>query len=426
MKKFVFATLLCAASVAFVAANGQQAATTQTKPSSIRWLGVQHAWTDTILKYTAEFEQQTGIKIQFESYTEEQLSNKLAVESTAGSKTLDVYNFRPLQQSLMFAKNGWTEPLNSYYSGDKEYDIADFSPAAMASCTVDGKIIAIPLIVEAEVLYYNKVMFKEKGVAVPKTMAELYAAAEKLTDKSKGVYGFVARGARSAAVTQFSGYLFSNGGDFMSNGKAQLTSPAAIKSFKFYGDILRNFGPPGVLNMSWPQAADLFAQGKAAMYTDASSLFNAVASPDKSLVAGNVGVAMFPAGDAGSKPYNVCPWALSIGVNSEKKDAAWALISWLTSKDMMSRTQAAGNSMARASVWDKPEDNKSFPADFIATVKASGAVGSPYDRPLLNHVQEARDVIGTVIVAGIMGDDVKAAAEEAQPKFQDIIDNDSK
>jgi len=162
------------------------------------------------------------------------------------------------------------------------------------------------------------------------------------------------------------------------------------------------------------------------MYTDASSLYNAVASPDKSTVAGNVGVALFPAGDSGSKPYNVCPWALSIGVNSEKKDTAWEFIRWLTSKDMMARTQAAGNSMARSSAWDKPENNTAFPSDFIATVKQSGTIGSPYDRPILNHVQEDRDVIGNVIVAGIMGDDVEAAATAAQPQFQDIIDNDSK
>ncbi|GAB1483604.1 hypothetical protein MASR2M78_24200 [Treponema sp.] len=257
-------------------------------------------------------------------------------------------------------------------------------------------------------------------------MSEMSEVAKKLTNKEKGTFGFVSRGARSAAVTQFSGYLFSNGGDFMVDGKATLTTPQAIKSFKYYGDMLRNYGPPGVLTMSWPQAADLFAQGKVGMYTDASSLYNAVADPSKSKIAGSVGVAMFPKGDVSSKPYNVCPWALSVGVNSENKEAAWTLIRWLTSKEMVARTQASGNSMARASAWEKPENNKSFTADFIETVKKSGAVGSPYDRPILNHVQEARDVIGTVIVAAINGENVEAVAQDAQVKFQVIIDNDSK
>jgi multiple sugar transport system substrate-binding protein len=421
MKKSMLTMALLVLS-AFVFAGGQRGGSGEPRQvTSIRWLGVQHAWTNTITQYLPEFEAATGIKVQFESYTEEQLSNKLAVESTAKSKTMDVYNFRPLQESLVFAKNGWAEPLNDFYKNDVEYDIADFSPAALGSVTVDGKVLAIPLIVEAEVLYYNKKLLAEKGVAVPTTQAELYEAAAKLTDKNRGIYGIVIRGARSAAVTQFSGYLFSNGGDFMTNGKAGLTSPAAIKSFKLYGDLLRNFGPPGVLNMSWPQAAELFSQGKVAMYTDASSLYNSAVGE----IAADIGTALFPAGDISSRPYNVCTWSLGIGINSEKKDAAWTLIKWLTSKEMMGRTQALGNSMARTSAWENPENNKSFPADFIDVVRRSGAIGSPYDRPVLARVQEARDVIGTVIVASINGEDVEAAARDAQTKFQDIIDHDS-
>ena len=425
MKKILLVLLLLVMATALVVASGQSDTAVEEKPASIRWVGVQHVWTETMMGYIDEFEESTGIKVQFESYTEEQLANKLSVESTAGSKTLDVYNFRPLQQSLVFAKNGWAQPLNSYYENDADYDIDDISPAALGSCIVDGKVISIPLIVEAEVLYYNKKIFEEKGLAVPTTQTEMYEVASKLTDRDNGYYGVVSRGARSASVTQFAGYLFSNGGDYITDGKASLTTPAAIKTFKFYGDMLRNFGPPGVLNMSWPQAADLFAQGKVGMYTDASSLYYAVASPEKSKIAGQVGVAMLPAGDAGSKPYNVCPWGLSMGVNSGQKDAAWELIRWLTSKENMARAQSFGNSMSRLSAWEDPANNQSFTKDFVEVAGKSAVVGVPYDRPIITHVQEARDIIGTVIVAGINGDDVESAAASAQDKFQLLIDEDN-
>lgn len=425
MKRYGIALLLLAAAVSFAIAGGQGEAGSQKTAPTVRWLGVQHEWTDYVTKELPAFEQKYGIKVQFESYTEEQLSNKLAVESTAGSKSLDVFNFRPLQQSLLFSKNGWNQDLKGYYANDAAYDIKDFMPAAMGSVDVSGNVIAIPLIVEAEVLYYNKPLFKAKGLEVPKTQAEMYQVARELTDKQNGYYGVVSRGERSASVTQFSGYLFSNGGDYLTDGKASLTTPAAIKTFKFYGDMLRNYGPPGVLTMSWPQAANVFAQGKVGMYTDASSLYNAVASPEKSKIAGNVGVAMLPAGDAGSKPYNVCSWALAMGVNSQNKDAAWTLIKWLTSKEVMANAQRAGNSMARLSAWDDPANNTAFPPDYVATVKEAGTVGSPYDRPILVHVQQARDIIGTVINAGISGDNVEGAAQEAQAKLQELINTDN-
>lgn len=392
----------------------------------IRWLGVQHTWTDEIVKRIPEFESETGLKVQFESYTEEQLANKVSVEAAAKSKNLDVFNFRPLQQSLIFNKNGWAQPLNSYYVDDIDFDINDFSPAALGSCTVDGKVIAIPLITEAHVLYYNKLLFDAKGLQPPKTFEEMYQIAELFTDKANGYYGFVSRGQRSAAVTQFSTYLRNFGGDFIVDGKAAIDTPEAIKAFTFYGDMLRNFGPPGVLNMSWPQAADLFSQGKVAMYTDANSLYGAVASPESSKIAGNVGIVMIPKGPVGTIPYNVCSWGLAIGSNSDNKEAAWELVRWLTTKERMAAAQRAGNTMARQSAWADPSNNIAFTDDFIKVSEESARIGAPYDRPLVIHVQEARDIIGAVIVTAIEGGDVVAAAKKANTEFQTLIDNDNK
>jgi len=51
--------------------------------------------------------------------------------------------------------------------------------------------------------------------------------------------------------------------------------------------------------MSWPQAVAVFAQGKAALYTDADSISENVLNPTKSTVADKTGVAPFPAGPRG-------------------------------------------------------------------------------------------------------------------------------
>ena len=82
-------------------------------------------------------------------------------------------------------------------------------------------------------------------------------------------------------VTQFSSFLYSMGGDwFDADRKATINTPEALAAIDLYGTLLREYGPPGVLNMSWPQAVAIFAQGNAAMYTDASSIYANLLDPE--------------------------------------------------------------------------------------------------------------------------------------------------
>ena len=206
--------------------------------------------------------------------------------------------YRPLQEGKLFFKNGWLTELDAYTQQDPDYDFADFSASAVGSTTVDGKIVGIPIITEQEILYYRKDLLEEKGIAVPKTIDELVAAAKQLHDPGKEMYGFVARGQLSPLVTQVSSSIYSEGGDFITDGKASVNTPEAIKGMTTYATLLRDYGPPGVLNMSWPQAIGIFAQGKVAFYTDANSIYKNATDPDKSVISDHVGFAVFPAGAA--------------------------------------------------------------------------------------------------------------------------------
>ncbi len=298
-------------------------------------------------------------------------------------------------------------------------------PGAVGTETVDGFLTGIPIVTEQEVLYYRKDLLEAAGLKVPATLDELKAAAQKLTDKNKEIYGFVARGQRSPLVTQFSSFLYSNGGDWFDQKtkKATINSPEALKAIELYGTLLKEYGPPGVLNMSWPQAVAIFAQGKVALYTDASSIFQNLLDPTKSEAAGKTGVAPFPAGPAGANMYSVTSWGLSMTASTKNKDAAWEFIKWATSKDITLKTQGEGQVPgARNSVWNDPKGIAGFPKDWVDAVKASGT-GRSYDRPLVTQVTKARDVIGQAVVTAIEGGDYKAAAEQANKEFQALLDS---
>ncbi|MCZ8515590.1 sugar ABC transporter substrate-binding protein [Paenibacillus filicis] len=383
-----------------------------------------HPWGEAIKPLLPKFEEQTGMKVEVQSFFEDQLTQKLTVQFTTGSTTPDVFMYRPLQEGQLFYKNGWVQPLDDYVSKDPSYDFGDFTKAAVSSTTVDKKLAGVPIITEQEILYYRKDLLQKAGIAVPKTMDELVAAVKKLHDPKNEMYGFVARGQRSPLITQVSSFLYSEGADFMKDGKATVNTPEAIKAFSTYADLLKNYGPPGVLNMSWPQAIGIFAQGKVAFYTDANSIYQNATDPSKSTIADKVGFAVFPSGSAGSKPYNITSWGLAMNSKSANKDAAWEFIKWATSKEIVLQTQQKGNPGARMSVWDKPEGTTGFPADLVPVIKESSKGGVDHDRPTVISVGEARDAVGAIVLKAMTGEDIKAAAEQANKELQAIIDKD--
>ncbi|HYH03482.1 MAG TPA: sugar ABC transporter substrate-binding protein, partial [Bacillota bacterium] len=364
------------------------------------------------------------VKVNVESYEENQLTPKLTIEFTSGASSIDVFMTRPLQEGRLFFKNKWYNHLNSYVNKkDLAWNWKDYPSSAVQAVTINKKVYAVPLVTEWQVVFYRKDLFEKAKIAPPTTLDELEAAAKTLHKPAEEMYGIVSRGQRAAAVTQFSSYLYAFGGDFIKNGKCVLDTPNAIRAFKYYGKLLHNYGPPGVTNMSWPQAQALFASGKVAMWTDASVLIAGLLN-DKSKVANKIGVAVFPAGSAGSHPFMVIPWALSMSNQSKVKKDAWNFIKWASSIENSKKAQLDGNTMSRNSVWnDAAVMSKTHP-DLIMTAKKTGSIATPYDRPLMTAVVEARDAIGDVIVKAIEtggNGDIESAAKAATKKVNELL-----
>ncbi len=393
----------------------------QFSGTTLNMVTANHAWAEAMQPLIPAFEQASGMKMNISSYGEDQLSNQLTVRFTSGSGDIDAFMFRPLQEGRLFASNGWLANITNNVQGAGDWNWEDFQTPARGTVTFDNTTYGVPIVTEREILYYRKDLFEQAGIEVPKTLEEMMAAAEKLHDPANNMFGFVARGQRAPAVTQFSSFLYSHGGEWADGNESALDSPESIQAYKFYGDILNKYGAPGVLNMSWPQAIGIFGQGQAAMYTDADSLYPNLLDPAKSTVTENVGYALFPAGPAGSKPYNVTSWALGISEASQKKDAAFEFVKWATSQPVVSQLQQGGLPGARTSVWESPEGTCGFPEELAQVIQQSAEVGVDHDRPLVINVGQARDIVGGPIVAAIQGQDVEAAVKEADTAFTQFL-----
>jgi multiple sugar transport system substrate-binding protein len=105
--------------------------------------------------------------------------------------------FSPSTQYLeTFAHDGTIADLTDLIKNGPVDIKTTVLPPANAALTIDGKQWALPLTGDAYMLYYNKKMFADAGIAAPpKTLSELRADAEKLTVKdSSGKitrFGFV-------------------------------------------------------------------------------------------------------------------------------------------------------------------------------------------------------------------------------------------
>ncbi|MCW5953313.1 MAG: sugar ABC transporter substrate-binding protein [Propionibacteriaceae bacterium] len=378
--------------------------------------------TDYLKTRFAEFTKDTGIEIKLTTAGDDQLDDQYKVAFNARSSEIDVLNFRPMQNTQLFGQNGWLEDLTPYLTAaPAEYQADDLQPGTMEAVTVDGAVVAIPSTTERQILYYRKDLLAAAGLAVPETFEDLQAAVEKLHNPDGGVYGFVGRGAVSAAVTQLSSFLYGFGGDWTDGDKGTVDSEAAIKAYEFYGGLLREYGPPGTQDMSWQQSLPIFAQGKAAFYPEGDSFFTNFLDESQSVVKDSVGFAVIPAGPAGHRPYNVPNTAFGVSAFSEKKEAAWKFIQWATSPEMALALQTEGVPQARNSAWADDEVNKKFPEDLRAVIVKSIETGVSHDRPQVREVSMSREIVGKPLIVAQNGGDVAPAAQQAAVELTELI-----
>ncbi|MFI5758603.1 ABC transporter substrate-binding protein [Streptomyces sp. NPDC051569] len=398
---------------------------TASPDAPLRIMAINHVWSQAIGRRIEEFEDRIGRRVSMSLLTADQLASSYNVKLNASATDVDVMMVRALQEQLLFAHNGWLADLTDRVEGDKAYNWADFQKAPRGASVTEGKVLSVPVVTERPALYYRKDLVEDLG-GPPGTLDELLATALELTNRGKGFYGYVGRGQRSGAVSQWSSYLYSFGGDFTVDGKSGIGTPEALAAYEYYGKLLKQAGPPGATNMSLEQSLPVFAQGKAAFFIDADAVYSNFLDPKISTVGKTVGFAPFPAGPAGARPHNIPSWSLGINKFSLLRDDAWEFIRWASSLEMAAEIQESGIPGARESAWSNPRTLASFPPELAESMRLNAERGVGYDRPRVLQVGRARDIIGRPLVAGILGNAVAPVARDADAEFGDFLVRDNR
>jgi ABC-type glycerol-3-phosphate transport system substrate-binding protein len=400
----------------------------QAKGSNITVAMNLGAESDFIGKALPKFEAQTGIKVDYQPFPELELHEKTLVAFTSKAGLYDV-----VMQDFMFtpqyAKAGFTLPLDDYINNPSMTDKAWFAPddflkGLWSAMQYDGKTMAIPLTGETTLLQYREDLFKEKGLKVPTTFDELWAAAKALNNPPE-IYGIGLRGQRGQGMNIFTWTQFFRGfggkffKDFPSDMTPTVNSPEAVKATQFYADILKNYGPPGVAN--WTNM-DMYAaqqQGKIAMTMDANAFGPIIDDPEKSKTAGKWRYAVVPGGPGGPAPaiYTHC---LSLAADSKSKTAAWLFISWATGPEMTKERGFATGVPTRASTWTDPEYVEKLKSvgdgTYTTATAQSMKIADGQYRPIFPHWREMGDILGIAVQSVIAGSDTSQAAMDRAQK----------
>ena len=130
----------------------------------------------------------------------------------------------------------------------------------------DGKCYAVPLYSHAQVMWYHKNLLDKYDLEVPTTWDELYEAAKTISDGEGGSASgtSVPMGTNDMMATRFLNFYVRSAGETLitEDGKANLTSQAAIDGINYWIKVYKDCSPTDSLNFNVLDQATLYYTGK--------------------------------------------------------------------------------------------------------------------------------------------------------------------
>ena len=395
-----------------------------------------HPSTDAFRTMEKQFTDLTGIKVAWDIVEETNLKNKQLLDAQ-GAGSYDVMMVDAFWMSEYASKRVLT-PIQDY-AGDKAktpawFDYEDIMPAYRNGIAgANGVNYGIPTAGETRFIAYRTDLFDKYGKQPPKTMDEYLELARFFNGKEPGLYGVSMRAQRGIHFASgWMSLMYNFGGGFMdqaalARGEAIMTcdTPETRASLKFYVDLLKN-APPDVGTYTHEEALGAFLTGKTAMWLDATALANQITNPASSTVADKVAFVPTPTGPAGDGAA-LAGWNLCISAKSSKKDAAWAFIAFMASREKSEDYVLAGGVATRTSVFHNDKlvaANPSYPAQETALISANGLVQKGLSWiPQYDQINQVLDIAGRYGSAALAGDiATDAACERIQRDAEDLID----
>lgn len=282
----------------------------------------------------ADFEKATGIKLDLQTASWDDVSVKVSTALLAGTAPADVTEF-DWSWTGQFAATGWYLPLNDVVDKATVEDIK-----GSTIFTVNGNLLAVPYTNDFRVMLVNKKHFADAGVStMPKTLDELVAAAKAV--KAKGIVKYpigLPLSATEGASTSW--YLLTKafGGDlFDKDMKPLFTAPdsAGHKAMAFELMLLKDgLVDPASTGLKDSEINEaVFGKGLTSiMISGEPGRLGAFNDPANSPVAGQVEAIPVATASGKTRSFGLLE-GLGIPKNAANPEAAKVFVKWMTTRE---------------------------------------------------------------------------------------------
>lgn len=290
-------------------------------------------------RLSAEFERtHPGILLDWRVIDETVLRTRLMTDLAIADGQFDVMTIGSYETPI-WGQRGWLEPLGKL---PPAYGLDDIIPSVRASLTHQGQLYALPFYAESSMTYYRTDLFERAGLRMPKRpdYDDIERFARRLHDPEGGVYGVCLRGkvgwGENIAVIAPMANTY-GGRWFDARWRPELESAGWREAVTRYVSLLRQYGPADAAERGYRESLQLFAEGRCAIWIDATVAAGYLFNPRVSTVAGKVGYAAAPIGRVDVGESWLWSWALAIPASSTRKAQARQFIEWATSRSYIER-----------------------------------------------------------------------------------------
>jgi multiple sugar transport system substrate-binding protein len=299
---------------------------------------------------------------------------------------------------------------------DAAWNWSDFWPAERDAVTVDGKVRAVPALIDNFGVIYNKKLLAAAGIAEPTadwTWSDFRAAAKKLTDPGKGIYGsgYPIDGSEDTAV-RFLWMLWQQGGDLLSADGTQSTfaTDAGVRALETWRAMAVDDRSMYLDAENTGKIEQLFNAGKVGFFVTGPWELAVVQQAKV-----DYGVQVLP-GTNGSHTTVAGPdtWVV-YDKGAARVAAAKTFLQWFTSPAESAKWSVATGSLPiRASTQDDPAFAtffETYPGNEVFVKNLANATKA---KPRVTALPQVFDAVGEAVVATLLGKkDVQGALNEA-------------
>ena len=309
-------------------------------------------------------------------------------------------------------------PLDDMIAVDPQLSASDYFDAGLQTFTWGGQQYGLPKDASAELVFYNRQMFEERGVPLPTadwTWDDFLAAAQKLTldidgDGEIDVYG--------AMQPPWQSMVLQNGGKIISDDgtRCPLNEPAAIEALRRWAQLrtVHRVAPTPEATMD-TSTWRLFALQRVGMFT---SIYPAVPILRRTCEF-EWDIALPPRGPV-NRYAAFKGSALAVTQQSKNKAAAYTFASWMTSRGMrhvMTFDIPCYKPLGRSDAWRdaaQPPPSKGIAVD-IMEYAGPPAIQHPKALEILDAIQPHLDRVNRGVST------VEQAVEQIVPSVEAIL-----